>query len=191
MHACILPIQQRMKRSHQEASRGPTVGYGCLERPEHVCTPVIKAGRCYESLLRNSVDHTCGFVLSASYLLCAGTALVSAGQKTRRMTAGAEKEQSDRKSKLGDLEEVLRTVFRDVLQHHHPLLREKFDTILELAEGWCVSMEQKDFDVLEQTLEELKPDEAILVRALCGSLSVVVPTVRSRPQRQMAMDACK
>lgn len=81
------------------------------------------------------------------------------------MTAGTENDHCERKSKLAYLEEVLRTVFRDVLQHHHPLLREKFDKILELAEVWCTSMEQKDFDVLEQTLEELKPDEQILVRS--------------------------
>ena len=80
------------------------------------------------------------------------------------MTATTERAQCARKSKLAELEEVLRTVFRDVLQHHHPLLRQKFDNILELAEVWCGSMEQKDFDVLEQTLEDLKPDEQILVR---------------------------
>lgn len=80
------------------------------------------------------------------------------------MTAGAVSEQSARNSRLTDFEKVLRTVFRDVLQHHHPKLKEKFDTILELAEKWCESMKQEDFDLLEQTLEALKPDEGILVR---------------------------
>jgi hypothetical protein len=69
-----------------------------------------------------------------------------------------------RKSKLGELEDILRGVFREVLQHHHPFLKAKFDKILEQAEVWCKSKNRDDFDKLEATLEELKPDEAILVR---------------------------
>eukprot|EP00892_Ulva_mutabilis_P004795 jgi/Ulvmu1/2688/UM014_0144.1 len=70
---------------------------------------------------------------------------------------------SDAQTLLDQFEERLRETFRHVLEHHHSDLRGKFDKILSKAEGWCKSLEQKDFDELERMLEELRPDEAILV----------------------------
>ena len=60
---------------------------------------------------------------------------------------------------------ILRKMFLDVLKHHHEDLSIKLDVIFALADKWCQSHAQSDFDELEKYLEEMLPNEHILVRS--------------------------
>ena len=46
-----------------------------------------------------------------------------------------------------------------------PQLANKVDVIFALAQAWCLSESDSDFELLEKRLEALTPDESILVRA--------------------------
>ena len=48
-------------------------------------------------------------------------------------------------------------------RHHHPNLARKVDVIYALAQAWCSSNDDGDFDMLEKYLSSLKPEETILV----------------------------
>ena len=48
-------------------------------------------------------------------------------------------------------------------RHHHPNLARKVDVIYALAQAWCNSNEDSDFEMLEKYLSALKPEETILV----------------------------
>lgn len=41
----------------------------------------------------------------------------------------------------------------------------KVDVIYALSQAWCTSNQDADFDILEKYLQNLKPEEMILVRA--------------------------
>lgn len=71
---------------------------------------------------------------------------------------------------LEDLDKRLRDTFLEVVQHHHESLGETLLTVIALADKWCNSGAQQDFDALEECLENLKPDETILVRHLLLSV---------------------
>ena len=58
----------------------------------------------------------------------------------------------------------VREWFFEVLAHHHAALCDKLRETIDLADRWCKSGEQSDFDALEDYLENLLPNEAILVR---------------------------
>ena len=49
-------------------------------------------------------------------------------------------------------------------RHHHPNLARKVDVIYALAQAWCSSNDDGDFEMLEKYLSSLKPEETILVR---------------------------
>lgn len=52
--------------------------------------------------------------------------------------------------------------------HARPQLANKVDVIFALAQAWCLSESDSDFELLEKRLEALTPDESILVRgAVC------------------------
>ena len=60
---------------------------------------------------------------------------------------------------------LLRKIFLKVLEHHHPELAAKLGRVFTLSTTWCKSNTQEDFDELEVFLEELRPEEGILVRS--------------------------
>lgn len=66
-------------------------------------------------------------------------------------------------SLLRDDDSLLRQMFFGVLRHHHPNLARKVDVIYALAQAWCNSDEDADFDMLQKYLSDLKPEEKILV----------------------------
>eukprot|EP00879_Flechtneria_rotunda_P028865 GHRR01031097.1.p1 GENE.GHRR01031097.1~~GHRR01031097.1.p1 ORF type:complete len:101 (+),score=12.91 GHRR01031097.1:187-489(+) len=78
--------------------------------------------------------------------------------------------QSNNRAKqlLRDDDSLLRQVFFNVLRHHHPNTANKVDVIYALSQAWCKSKDNGDFDLLEKYLDNLKPEECILVR--CTSL---------------------
>lgn len=59
----------------------------------------------------------------------------------------------------------LRSIFKQVLEHHHKELAVKFDIVFAMSSAWCQSNKESDFEALEEKLEELKPSHAILVRS--------------------------
>ena len=65
---------------------------------------------------------------------------------------------------LTNEDKVLRDMFLEVVKHHHESLANTLLLVIDLADAWCKSGEQEDFDKLEECLENLKPDETILVR---------------------------
>lgn len=67
------------------------------------------------------------------------------------------------KQLLRDDDSLLRQVFFNVLRHHHPNTANKVDVIYALSQAWCKSKEDGDFDLLEKYLNNLKPEECILV----------------------------
>eukprot|EP00878_Enallax_costatus_P019218 GHUV01020271.1.p1 GENE.GHUV01020271.1~~GHUV01020271.1.p1 ORF type:complete len:138 (+),score=14.72 GHUV01020271.1:206-619(+) len=68
------------------------------------------------------------------------------------------------KQLLRDDDSLLRQVFFNVLRHHHPNTANKVDVIYALSQAWCKSKDDSDFDLLEKYLNNLKPEECILVR---------------------------
>jgi hypothetical protein len=88
----------------------------------------------------------------------------------------------------------VRSWFFDVLKHHHPDLSGKLSKTSALADKWCTSGEQADFDQLEDYLENLMPNEAILVRflpetwlRLRTSCTLLRPASRTRGVRSVAV----
>eukprot|EP00879_Flechtneria_rotunda_P019395 GHRR01020372.1.p1 GENE.GHRR01020372.1~~GHRR01020372.1.p1 ORF type:complete len:416 (+),score=77.29 GHRR01020372.1:187-1434(+) len=73
--------------------------------------------------------------------------------------------QSNNRAKqlLRDDDSLLRQVFFNVLRHHHPNTANKVDVIYALSQAWCKSKDNGDFDLLEKYLDNLKPEECILV----------------------------
>jgi hypothetical protein len=65
---------------------------------------------------------------------------------------------------LREDDSLLRKIFLDVLRHHHPNLAVRIDEIYEHATKWCTSSSEEDFTQLEGYLQQLKPEETILVR---------------------------
>lgn len=64
---------------------------------------------------------------------------------------------------LREDDNLLRQTFFTILRHHHPELTTKVDVIYALAQAWCYSESESDFEMLDKRLTDLKPDEAILV----------------------------
>lgn len=67
-------------------------------------------------------------------------------------------------SRLSADDHMLRNLFLSVFRHHHPELAPKIDRIYALSEGWCSTESDADFKRLTETLEDLQPEELILVR---------------------------
>lgn len=49
-----------------------------------------------------------------------------------------------------------------VLDHHHPGLSGKVNTLYTLSEAWCTSESDRDFGALEKAVAELSPEDFIL-----------------------------
>jgi phosphoenolpyruvate carboxylase len=71
---------------------------------------------------------------------------------------------------LKEDDDLLRQTFLQVFRHHHPQLANKVDVIFALAQAWAMSESNADFEMLEQRLEALTPDERILVASAFSSL---------------------
>lgn len=71
----------------------------------------------------------------------------------------------DARKLLREDDSLLRQIFLSVLKHHHPKLASKIDVIYALSQAWCEGGSEEEFDALEHYLQQLKPEETILVRA--------------------------
>ncbi|KAL4538926.1 hypothetical protein Ndes2526B_g02798 [Nannochloris sp. 'desiccata'] len=71
---------------------------------------------------------------------------------------------------LKEDDDLLRQIFNQVFRHHHPQVANKMDVIFSLAQAWCMSESDSDFEMLEQRLEALGPDERILVASAFSQL---------------------
>lgn len=71
---------------------------------------------------------------------------------------------------LKEDDDLLRQIFSQVFRQHHPQLANKVDVIFTLAQAWCMSESDSDFEMLEKRLEALKPDERILVASAFSQL---------------------
>lgn len=74
---------------------------------------------------------------------------------------------NDVRELLAHDDQLLRKLFLGVLKHHDSELASKSMAVFELSEMYCTSHSKEDFDNLENYLEDLKPNEAIMVRAPC------------------------
>lgn len=71
---------------------------------------------------------------------------------------------------LKEDDDLLRHTFIEVFRHHHPQLANKVDVIFALAQAWSMSESDADFEMLEQRLSALRPDERILVASAFSQL---------------------
>lgn len=71
---------------------------------------------------------------------------------------------------LKEDDDLLRQTFLSVFREHHPQLANKVDVIFALAQAWCMSESDSDFEMLEKRLEALTPDESILVSSAFSQL---------------------
>ncbi|KAL4423808.1 hypothetical protein ABPG75_001109 [Micractinium tetrahymenae] len=71
---------------------------------------------------------------------------------------------------LKEDDDLLRQTFLSVFREHHPQLANKVDVIFALAQAWCLSESDSDFEMLEKRLEALTPDESILVSSAFSQL---------------------
>lgn len=65
---------------------------------------------------------------------------------------------------LREDDNLLRQTFLNLLNHHHPELAHKINVIYALSRSWVFSESASDFEMLQKRLEDLNPDELILVR---------------------------
>eukprot|EP00191_Tetraselmis_sp_GSL018_P019798 CAMPEP_0177591956 /NCGR_PEP_ID=MMETSP0419_2-20121207/8289_1 /TAXON_ID=582737 /ORGANISM="Tetraselmis sp., Strain GSL018" /LENGTH=977 /DNA_ID=CAMNT_0019082763 /DNA_START=149 /DNA_END=3082 /DNA_ORIENTATION=- len=69
---------------------------------------------------------------------------------------------------------LLRKVFFDVLQHHHPEVANKVDIIFALSQAWTNTPDRdkkhKELKMLEDYLQDLEPEEMILVSSAFSQL---------------------
>ena len=49
-----------------------------------------------------------------------------------------------------------------VLDHHHPGLSDKVNTLYTLSEAWCTSESDRDFGALERAVADMSPEDFIL-----------------------------
>ncbi|KAK9845098.1 hypothetical protein WJX74_010567 [Apatococcus lobatus] len=64
---------------------------------------------------------------------------------------------------LREDDNLLRQTFLNLLNHHHPELAHKINVIYALSRSWVFSETPGDFEMLQKRLEDLNPDELILV----------------------------
>jgi hypothetical protein len=69
----------------------------------------------------------------------------------------------DARKLLRDDDSLLRQIFLNVLNHHHPKLSREMTSIYALSQAWCSSSSEEEFQALESYLMRLKPEETILV----------------------------
>ena len=80
---------------------------------------------------------------------------------------------------MKDDDNMLRNMFFTILRHHAPKLASKLDVVYALSSAWTMSESSSDFDMLEQRLKDLSPDELVMVSPeatwqpplTCGPLS--------------------
>ena len=65
---------------------------------------------------------------------------------------------------MRDDDNLLRNMFFTILRHHQPKLATKLDVVYALSSAWSQSESDSDFELLEQRLKDLNPDELIMVR---------------------------
>lgn len=70
---------------------------------------------------------------------------------------------TDTRKLLREDDSLLRQIFFNILRHYHPNLASKVDVIYALSQAWTVSKSEGDFKLLEKYLDDLKPEETILV----------------------------
>ena len=49
-----------------------------------------------------------------------------------------------------------------VLDHHHPGLSDKVNSLYTLSEAWCTSESDRDFGALERAVSDMSPEDLIL-----------------------------
>ena len=49
-----------------------------------------------------------------------------------------------------------------VLDHHHPGLSDKVNSLYTLSEAWCTSESDRDFGALERAVADMSPEDFIL-----------------------------
>ena len=64
---------------------------------------------------------------------------------------------------MKDDDNMLRNMFFTILRHHAPKLASKLDVVYALSSAWTMSESSSDFDMLEQRLKDLSPDELVMV----------------------------
>ena len=66
---------------------------------------------------------------------------------------------------MKDNDNLLRNMFFTILRHHQPKLATKLDVVYALSSAWSLSESDADFEMLEKRLNDLSPDELIMVPA--------------------------
>ncbi len=64
---------------------------------------------------------------------------------------------------LREDDNLLRQTFFSILKHHNAPMAHKVDIVYALAQAWCYSESERDFEMLEQRIKDLQPHEMILV----------------------------
>ena len=64
---------------------------------------------------------------------------------------------------MKDNDNLLRNMFFTILRHHQPKMATKLDVVYALSSAWTLSESDGDFEMLEQRLKDLNPDELIMV----------------------------
>lgn len=65
---------------------------------------------------------------------------------------------------LREDDNLLRQTFFSILKHHNAPMAHKVDIVYALAQAWCYSESERDFEMLEARIKDLQPHEMILVR---------------------------
>ena len=72
-----------------------------------------------------------------------------------------------------------------VLDHHHPGLSDKVNSLYTLSEAWCTSESDRDFGALERAVSDMSPEDFILCvyfffffffffKSLCNNGSIII-----------------
>lgn len=70
---------------------------------------------------------------------------------------------------LREDDNLLRQTFFSILKHHNAPMAHKVDIVYALAQAWCYSESERDFEMLEARIKDLQPHEMILVRCTMRS----------------------
>ena len=76
---------------------------------------------------------------------------------------------------MKDDDNMLRNMFFTILRHHAPNLASKLDVVYALSSAWTMSESPSDFQMLEQRLKDLSPDELVMVLTRLCFVSSLTP----------------
>lgn len=116
---------------------------------------------------------------------------IMAAAATLTKSSTFDRKAPDTKRLLREDDSLLRKIFFNVLRHHHPNVANKVDEIYALANAWCESNSDDDFEALEKFLSGLRPEEYILVASSFSHMlnlhNLTEEVASSQAERSMRM----